>query len=269
MLYPNSHPAQLRGPRKSSSYSGFTLIEVIVTVTIISVLAGAAIPVTKTVLTRAFTKATKVEMQNLSDAAAALFVDTGKLPSNVGDLLIDPGTAGWSGPYLPGSFVDGISGLGGYEVDGWSHEYDLRVSGDVLTFLSQGSDATFGTDDDISLALDVTSIRRAETLDRLQIINNAIAAYNSEHLIDSPLPANYASIRSKLVGSGALPSAAMFETDAWGDAFVADPFGASPVVKVASANLGASSSAGGAGDSGGGMGWGDRDSRDSRDSRDD
>jgi general secretion pathway protein G len=243
-----SRPKQAR-----SSRSGFSLIELIIAVTIMSALAAVAVPVAGTVLDQGYSKASRIEMKNLAEATQAMYRDTWTLPTEAADLLIDPGTAGWSGPYLPGAFTDKISGLGGYEVDGWSVAYDFAISGYVLTITSAGPDGTVGSADDLALPIDVTPILRDETLERLDTINAAVQNYNLLYQLTEPLPAGYASIRSALVAKGYLPDAAAYETDAWGDAFTEDPLGLAPVVRVTSTHLAA-----GAGSvaSGGSGGWG-------------
>lgn len=230
-----------------TSRQGFSLIEVVLAVSIMSVIAGVTLPVTLTVLDRAYSTATKEELQNLADASSRMFEDTRTLPLSVEDLLIDQGTPGWSGPYLPGSFSDGISGLGGYEVDGWSNSYALGVSGTALTLTSPGSDGDLGSDDDIILTMDATQILRAQTLENLAVINSAVQSYNALNLAEAPLPANFGSIRSTLTGGGFLPDSALYEVDAWGDSYVEDPLGSTPVVRVRSVNVAANSAGSGGG----------------------
>ena len=216
---------------------GFTLIELIVAVAILAVLAGAAIPVTAKVLTAKARNATTAELALLSDAAAAHFEDTNRLPSATADLIVDSGLSGWSGPYLPGVVTDQISGLSGYQVDAWSRAYRVSVSGDVLTFVSAAQDADFGTADDITLDLNVQWIRRQETRRRLAVLNQAILLYNGQYQATAPLPAGWPAALGQLVLRGFLPGTAGYDVDAWGDTFVETPAGISPVVQVESTNV--------------------------------
>ncbi|MFT6363598.1 MAG: prepilin-type N-terminal cleavage/methylation domain-containing protein, partial [Planctomycetota bacterium] len=80
---------------KRDARQGFSLMEVVIAVSIMSVIAGVSLPVTLTVLDRANVKATKQELQNLADASSRMFEDTKTLPLSVEDLLIDQGTPGW------------------------------------------------------------------------------------------------------------------------------------------------------------------------------
>ncbi|MCC6406660.1 MAG: prepilin-type N-terminal cleavage/methylation domain-containing protein [Planctomycetes bacterium] len=226
-------------PKSShASRSAFTLLELVIAVTIMAILAAAAVPAVSTVLGYQMRKSTREELSVLSQACGEYFRDTSTFPTSLAALSVDPTVAGWAGPYLPGELIDPISGLSSYEVDAWSRSYRLTTSGDVLTTASAGDDAVFGSDDDISIELNVTWIRREVTLERLKVINQAIVLYNGVYQITQPLSANYASIYSTLVTNGFLPASTDFQVDAWGDAFVPDPVGVTPVVRVGSSNLG-------------------------------
>ena len=238
-------------PLPSTSRAGFSLIEMILVVTIMVIMVGVAVPVTSKVLAYKARLATTEELGQLSSAAVDHFYDTWALPTSADDLLVDPGSVpGWSGPYLPGVVADRLTGQSGYQVDAWSRPYDFLISGDVLTITSQGADAQVGSADDVEVNVDVTPIRREETLRRLLTINQAITIFNGINLPGRPLPPNYVTIQAMLVGDGLLPSTATYSVDGWGDAFVPDPPGISPVVRVGSSNLG-SQTQGGPGRGGG------------------
>ena len=85
----------------------------------------------------------------------------------------------------------------------------------------------------VSIDLDVRHIRRIKTQIRLERINLAIERYNAQYQ-DSPLPADYQSLYSRLVSTGFLPGTPDYRTDAWGQTYVADPGGVSQVVAVTS-----------------------------------
>lgn len=216
---------------------GFTLLELIVAVAILAVLAGAAIPVTAKVLTYKARQATRDELTFLGEAAAECFRDTNVLPGGIDDLIVDPGTTGWSGPYLPGVVTDQLSGQTGYLVDAWSRAYDYATSGDTITMTSAAEDAALGSADDLTLDVDVTWIRREKTLAQLRVLNQAIVLYNGQYQTTDPLPASWTLALDKLVFRGVLPSTSGYQTDAWGSAFVEDPAGSAPVVSVTSPNV--------------------------------
>jgi prepilin-type N-terminal cleavage/methylation domain-containing protein len=223
-----------RGPR---GRRGFTLLELIIAVSILTVLVGAAVPVTSKVLTHRARKATTEQIHHLSIAAGAFFRDVGRLPDNIRELLIDPGSAsapGWSGPYLPGVVADQLTGLTGYEVDAWSRTYRMQSSQSRLVIQSRGEDSVWNSGDDILIELDVTPIRRELTLERLRILNHAVALYNQLYQVTEPLPANYPVVYRALVSRGLLPQDDDFLYDGWGQTFVADPPGQAPVVRLTS-----------------------------------
>lgn len=213
----------------------FTLLELVVVVTILALLAGAAVPVTTRLTTHRARAATKVELQLLADACAEHFRDTRALPGALEDLLVDPDRPGWSGPYLPGIVADDRSRLPGYLVDGWSRPYDYAAAGSVATIASRGADGRPDADDP-RIELDVTPIRRARTLECLALVNDAVRAYNRAGSVE-PLAGAWERAYEQLVAAGFLPRSPDFERDAWGDPFVPDPPEGTPVVRFTSRRL--------------------------------
>ena len=218
--------------------AGFSLLEIIVAVSILAILAGVAVPVASSLFNSKARVATTEELENLADATSAFFRDTTTLPAAPGDLMVDPGTSGWSGPYVLLDVFDPVRGIPTSELDAWRNPIQFQTTGtSTMRLTSAGQDGSQGTSDDISLDVDVTPIRRAMTLDRLERLNQAILLYNADHLPGAPLSTTYASLLTTLVATGYLPTATGYDADAWGDAFVVDPPGANPVVRVASSNL--------------------------------
>lgn len=217
--------------------SGFTLLEMIVVISIMAIVAGAAIPLASAAINSKARRATASELEGLQQAAAEYFRDTRQLPTSTAQMEQNPSIAGWTGPYLIAFSIDRNSGLSQYAVDAWSQPYQFAVNGSQLTIASPGQGGSFGDGNDISITVDVTPIRRELTLESQRIVNQAIQHYNAVWLSDDPLPASYGSLLSKLVAKGYLPSTAPFSTDGWGDAFVADPPTLMPVVKVKSVNF--------------------------------
>lgn len=217
---------------------GFSLLELIVAIAIMSVLAGVAVPVALKSMTSAARKASRQEIEALSVGVQDYFRDTMTIPTALEDLEVAPSPAvpGWSGPYLPGAVPDRVTGLSGYQVDAWSRAYDFTIAGDVATIASRGEDGMAGTADDIAIAVNVSFIRREETLARLRIINQAVASYNANNNFAPALPnSGYSNILTTLVSGRYLPTSAGYDVDAWGDAF--EPDGVLPVVKIRSTNL--------------------------------
>ncbi len=159
---------------------GFTLIEIIVSMAILSILAGVMVPLVYRTWESNEIATTRARMADLKVAIAGApelyqqgvrthygFVgDIGALPATLDDLLIDSGAwPGWRGPYLGGGFNSTT-----YKLDAWSnpiayteHVPPLIVAGEEVaaTLRSSGPDRTFGTADDIDensdLALQILS----------------------------------------------------------------------------------------------------------------
>lgn len=226
----HTHPDARRG--------GFTLLELLVAISILSVLAGVAVPATARAIQKKRVDGTETELASLLLSAGEYFTDTGKFPKNIEDLGEDPSVTGWAGPYVQHFDTDAMSGAAGYTVDGWGTEYRIKKSGNVLTLESAGPDRRFNKQsDNIVVQLDVTRIRREQTLAELQLINQAIYHYNQTYLVSNPLTTNWSSSLNKLVSEGYLPDKEPFRKDGWGDAYTADPVGGMPVMAVTSPNL--------------------------------
>ncbi|PIW83237.1 MAG: hypothetical protein COZ96_04445 [Nitrospirae bacterium CG_4_8_14_3_um_filter_70_85] len=148
------------------SAAGFTLIEIIVVIAVISILAGTMVPSVVTQMDHQRATATRDEMRAIYQAIVGTvstagpagdgyLADLGQLPTSLTALLtqgLQPPYAlhlagvgmGWQGPYLVGGFADG-SGL----TDGWGHNYRYnRTTGQIT---SGGRDGRIGTGDDLTL----------------------------------------------------------------------------------------------------------------------
>ena len=234
---------------------GFTLLEIVIAVSILAILAGLAVPMASKAFESRARNATRAELDRLAEAVATYFEDVLAFPAEIDDLWIAPrGATGWTGPYVPSMSTEALSGDADWNVDAWALAYEVSQAGDVLTLTSGGSDRTVGTADDLAISVDATPIRRARTLAILTVLNQAIQSYNATHLPEEPLPTSIPLLLQDLVGAGLLPTRSGFEQDAWGDPFVPVPPGESPVVAVGSVHVGAtggSSSGGGSGSPGG------------------
>ncbi|MFT7669175.1 MAG: general secretion pathway protein G [Planctomycetota bacterium] len=217
--------------------AGFTLLEMIIVVSIMAIVAGAAIPLASAALKSKARRATVTELQGLQEAAEEYFRDTDALPTSVASMEQNPVITGWTGPYLAAFSLDRNSGLSQYAVDAWSQPYKFKVNGSLLTITSAGVGGAFGDGNDHEIILDVTRIRREKSLETLKIVNQAIQLYNAAWLSTDPLPASYPNLLSKLVARGYLPSTAPFSVDGWGSALVVDPPLLTPAVMVTSSNF--------------------------------
>jgi prepilin-type N-terminal cleavage/methylation domain-containing protein len=223
-------------PRATRSQRGFTLIELIVAMAILALMIGAAVPVTSKVLASKARMATRQELQLHAEATLERFRDTKTLADGVASLLVANGVAGWRGPYLAGVVADHVTGASGYEVDAWSRAYRFTTSGDTVTIASRGEDAQFDTADDLTIAVNVTPVRREETLAELRVLNQSIRHYNSLYQLSAPLSTSWPAAFNTLVATGFLPNQPDYLTDGWNQSYVAS--GGAPLVELASPSMG-------------------------------
>lgn len=105
--------------------AGFTLIEMLVVITIIGLIVGLVGPRVLNYLSESKTKTAKIQIESLSAALDLYYLDNGRYPgTNEGlvALVQRPATAsGWNGPYLRTASVP---------VDPWGHPYLYKVPGD-------------------------------------------------------------------------------------------------------------------------------------------
>jgi len=132
---------------------GFTVIEIILVLSLLGILAVAIMPVVNRTRNDIRYKATEEEMENMVYAIVGnpeiketgrltthnYFSDTGVLPNSLSDLITNPGVSGWNGPYLRNV---------GDMKDGWGNDYIYdKVNGLIR---SKGEDGTAGTGDDLT-----------------------------------------------------------------------------------------------------------------------
>src|SRR5271154_6089940 len=96
--------------------AGFTLVEILVVITIIGLIMGLIGPRVLNYLGESKVKAAKIQMQSFSSALDLFYLDAGRFPSTAEGLTAlvqrTPGAAGWNGPYLKGGNVPN---------DPWNH----------------------------------------------------------------------------------------------------------------------------------------------------
>ena len=143
-----------RARRKAGRYAGqqgFTLVEMLVVITIIGLIMGLIGPRVLNYLSESKVKAARIQLQSFASALDLFYLDAGRFPSTSEGLAAlvqrTPGVAAWNGPYLKGGSVP---------TDPWSHLYVYRAPGehgpyDIVSYGSDGQEGGSGVAADISL----------------------------------------------------------------------------------------------------------------------
>jgi general secretion pathway protein G len=133
---------------------GFTLVELLVVITIIALIMGIVGPRVLNYLTESKAKAAKIQIESFASALDLFFLDTGRYPNGsegLSALVQRPGSINsWNGPYLKGGQVP---------PDPWGNRYVYRAPGQhgAYDILSYGAD---GTEGGAGPAKDITSWER-------------------------------------------------------------------------------------------------------------
>ena len=137
--------------RQDLGQQGFTLVEMLVVITIIGLIMGLIGPRVLNYLSESKVKAAKIQLQSFSSALDLFYLDAGRFPSTAEGLAAlvqpTPGVAAWNGPYLKGGNVPN---------DPWSHPYVYRAPGehgpyDILSYGADGQEGGSGLAADISI----------------------------------------------------------------------------------------------------------------------
>ena len=127
---------------------GYTLIEMLVVLTIISMIVGLVGPRVLSYLGQSRVKTAKLQIESLSSALDLFYMDAGRYPTSAEglDALAQrpADVENWNGPYLKGTHVP---------LDPWGHAYHYRTLIDHLPpyeIVSFGSDGRQGSADNIS-----------------------------------------------------------------------------------------------------------------------
>jgi general secretion pathway protein G len=143
---------KIRSRSRNEGERGFTLVEILVVITIIALIMSLVGPRVLNYLTESKVKAAKIQMQSFSSALDLLYLDTGRYPSSAEGLavLVKPTSAmaGWNGPYLKGGNVPN---------DPWGKPYlyrspTERAKYEIMSYGADGQEGGTGTSADITSA---------------------------------------------------------------------------------------------------------------------
>ncbi len=136
--------------RRRRAQAGFTLVEILVVITIIGLIMALVGPRVLNYLSESKAKAAKIQIESFSSALDLYYLDLGRYPtSNEGLAALTQGNnaPGWNGPYLRGGVVPN---------DPWGHSYVYRAPGQRAPYeiVSLGSD---GQEGGTGVAADIAS----------------------------------------------------------------------------------------------------------------
>jgi general secretion pathway protein G len=143
-----------RRPRRARKRSerGYTLVEILVVITIIGLLMSLVGPRVLSYLTESKVKAARIQIQSFTSALDLFYLDAGRYPTSAEGLSVlvmrpGAGIAIWNGPYLKGAIVPN---------DPWGKPYVYRSPGEhgAYDLVSLGSDSQEGG---TGTAADITS----------------------------------------------------------------------------------------------------------------
>jgi general secretion pathway protein G len=128
------------------SSQGFSLIELLVVLVILGLIAGLVVPNIMGRGEDAKSRAAVAEVQRLSMAVDEFYLDTGRAPRELRELVEKPGNvSNWNGPYVNDSNLE----------DPWGDPYRYRFPGeqrdfDIYTHGADGQPGGEGPNRDIA-----------------------------------------------------------------------------------------------------------------------
>ena len=120
---------RLRRSARRGGQAGFTLVEMLVVITIIGLIMGLVGPQVLSRLSESKVKTAKIQIESLSAALDLFYLDNGRYPAGnegLAALVQRPASASaWNGPYIK---------TGSVPTDPWGHAYLYKVPGDHAAY---------------------------------------------------------------------------------------------------------------------------------------
>ncbi len=132
--------------RGRRAQGGFTLVELLLVLVILALIAGLVLPRIIGQAEGAKVKAASSQINRLSMAVETYYLDTGRIPERLEDLVNEPGNAaGWNGPYVKSTLLK----------DPWERDYEYEAPGehgdfDIVSLGADGQQGGEGNDADIT-----------------------------------------------------------------------------------------------------------------------
>ena len=129
---------------RSEGERGFTLVEILVVITIIGLIMALVGPRVLNYLGESKNKAARIQIESFESSLDLFYLDAGRYPSTTEGLTAlvqrPAGLASWSGPYLK---------TGSVPNDPWGHPYAYRSPGehgayDIVSFGASGQGSLDG-----------------------------------------------------------------------------------------------------------------------------
>ncbi|MGH6837763.1 MAG: type II secretion system major pseudopilin GspG [Methylocella sp.] len=144
-LEQGSRAAEIAAASRTGHEDGFTLIEILVVITIIGLLMSLVGPRVLNYLSESKVKAATIQIQSFTSSLDLFYLDMGHYPTTSEGLVAlvqrPGGETGWNGPYLQKGYVPN---------DPWGHAYSYRSPSEhgpyeIVSLGSTGKEGGTGT----------------------------------------------------------------------------------------------------------------------------